>query len=44
MSRTQTIEAYLRPLMKSSLVIATFEILCWQKFGVERYAQTQFWS
>ena len=30
--------------MNSSSVIVTFEIFCWQKFGVERYAHTQFLS
>ena len=41
---TQAIEAYLQPLLSFSLVVATFEIFHYQKFGVERYAHTQFRS
>ena len=41
---TQATGAYLRPLLSFSLVNATFEIFHYQKFGVERYAHTQFWS
>ena len=41
---TQATETYLQPLLSFSLVVATFEIFHYQKFGVERYAHTQFRS
>ena len=41
---TQAIEAYLQPLLRSSLVVATFEIFHYQNLGVKRYAHTHFRS
>ena len=40
----QATEAYLQPLLSFSLIVATFEIFHDQKFGVQRYAHTQFRS
>ena len=37
---TQAIEAYLRSLLSFSLVVASFEIFHYQKFGMERYVVT----
>ena len=41
---TQAIEAHLQPLMSFPLVVATFELFHYQKFGVKRYAHTHFRS
>ena len=41
---TQATEAYLRPLLSFSSVMTTFEIFRQQKFGMDRYAHTQFWN
>ena len=43
-SLTHAIKAYLRPLLRFSSLMATFEIFPQQKLGIEKYAHIQFRS